>query len=94
MNQLIETQFQLRRIRRREKLKLSLKRLLRPSSCLKFWVGVVGVVVAVTWNLVTTQSLNYPFPIGVQFVWVWDWDFRLGLRLVQFNLDILLNSDK
>ena len=25
---------------------------------------------------------------------VWDWDFRIGLRLVQFNFDILLNSDK
>ena len=42
----------------------------------------------------TAKSLNYPFPIWVQFIGVWDWDFGLGLRVVKLNFDILLNSDK
>ena len=34
------------------------------------------------------------FPNWGSIRWGWDLDFRLGLRLVQFNFDILLNSDK
>ena len=44
--------------------------------------------------LMTAQSLNYPFPIGVQFIGVWDRDFGLGLRVAKLSFDILLKSNK